>query len=356
MKRRTVGAISKKIFLFAVFAMSSIPFVHVSANSLSGVTVCSSADTIVGGDPVTITVSGYGSSCSGTTTGTYYPTSSTTYSASCTYPDVIGGGLNAEACVTVTVLEPTCGNTAADYSLPSPLCTVGVARNVSSPAGGPFTWTCGNDSGTRTVSCSKPRKVNALCGDAENYKHAFAFLEGGGVPCFGGSTSPTWVPTNSTPSNLPLDNYEWTWTCFGLNGGANSPLCSAPRIANGVCATPPSSDPPTSDSDPVLRDPSNPPVAPLCADGEPQPGAPFDSGPDYAEPNNQWYWSCTGQNDGITANCSAWCAFQCHPELHCDTETEWLVRNACGKVVRCSIPTGGTRTCNLNWKEVLPGL
>lgn len=320
------------------------------------VTTCSSVDVIIHGDPVTVSWAG---SC-GSGASVFYPSSSQSWCNTCFGSEEGGHWASRSAGVDVTVLEPTCGNTAAGYSLPSPLCAIGVARSVSSPVdGSPFTWTCGSNNGAYTVSCSKPRKADASCGSAEGYKHAFASFDGGGAPCKSRDASLTWVPTYSAPSNLPLNGYKWTWTCYGLNGGSNSPQCSALRIANGVCSTPPNAAPPTSDTDPTLRAPGNPPAAPLCVDGEPQSGAPFSSGSDYAVPN-QWYWSCVGQNGGSTANCKAWCDFDCKPELHCDTETRWKVKNDCswGKTVDCYVPTGGTRPggCNLNYREPKLGL
>ena len=68
-----------------------------------------------------------------------------------------------------------------------------------------------------------------------------------------------------------------------------------------------------------------------------------------------WAWNCSGLYGGNYASCGAECAFDCKPHLHCDVETSWRVKNACGKTVDCNMT--GTRTgCNLNFTEVQPSL
>ncbi len=68
----------------------------------SGINYSSSADSITAGAPVTISASCENGSLSGST-GTFYPASSTTYYATCTQGDVIGGSYSATACVNVSV-------------------------------------------------------------------------------------------------------------------------------------------------------------------------------------------------------------------------------------------------------------
>ncbi len=371
------------------------------------VTTCSSADTIIQGSPVTVSYCG---NC-GCGTGTYYPSSSQSWCYTCAGGDQLGGWNSRSSGVDVTVIPlscggsnggsfpeaptsglctvgspsgvsrptygpytwscsngnasigcsasvraPSCGSPAPNYVAPSSgLCSVGTPSGVSNndPAG-PFTWNCATNAGAWVTGCSSLRKIDAQCGTAESYKHSYSTLEGGGVPCKGGYNSLSYVPSSSTPSALPLADYRWTWTCSGLNGGTNA-SCSALRIANGVCQSPPNGG--------VNFTVSIRPTAPLCVVFDPLRPSSVSQVFTYRAPTDlppvDYTWTCFGVNGGSDATCNASCTNQCEASkpAHCQSEMSWKIKNDCstpvaGRTVDCTGP--GTRACNLNFREVPP--
>jgi hypothetical protein len=444
-----------------------------------GLNYSSSADTIISGDPVTLSASCENSSSVSGSVGTFYPMSSTTYYATCHQGDGFGGEYTAQACINITVVivsgscgsanggssynapssglcssgsasavsgpgasgpwtwscygspggsnagcsaqwarngvcgpsnggsfltpptaglcsvgsksgvsdpaygpyawtcsgvnggsavscsasvtPPVCGpaNGVSTYTAPaSGFCSVGTySGSVSAPSTGPFSWSCSTNYGMYATSCSAPRKIDAQCGSAQST--ATLFTPSGNL-----CTSATgWTPSNSVPSSLPLGNFKWNWTCYGLNGGSDS-SCNSPRLANGICgsASTPSDNPAT--NKPNTYKPSTiAPVAPavpngLCTDGilvgTPASADIIDT--TYQTPD--WTWTCRGQNGGSDASCHVWCVYDCSNANHCSGETAWKVTNQCGKVHDCTVGVTldalGTRSCNLNWTEIQP--
>ena len=328
-----------------------------------GLNYSSSADTIISGDPVTLSTSCENSSSVSGSVGTFYPMSSTTYYATCHQGDGFGGEYTAQACINITVVivSGSCGsaNGGSSYNAPSSgLCSSGSASAVSGPgASGPWTWSCYGSPGGSNAGCSAPRKIDAQCGSAQST--ATLFTPSGNL-----CTSATgWTPSNSVPSSLPLGNFKWNWTCYGLNGGSDS-SCNSPRLANGICgsASTPSDNPAT--NKPNTYKPSTiAPVAPavpngLCTDGilvgTPASADIIDT--TYQTPD--WTWTCRGQNGGSDASCHVWCVYDCSNANHCSGETAWKVTNQCGKVHDCTVGVTldalGTRSCNLNWTEIQP--
>ncbi len=221
------------------------------------------------------------------------------------------------------------------WSTCSAACGPGVQSRVcDSPAVSNGGAACvGPDSQACTIV---PCPVNGACGAS-----APVVNEASLTLCTAGDPGPVTRTTDGT--------FLFTWICAGLYGGAPSPGCSAPRIATGSCQTPPHSD-----TNSVTRVKTNPPFAPFCSDGVVADYS--DTGSTYGKPD--WTWNCNGVNNGSQqALCKAFCSFSCHPELHCQSELSWRVKNDCGKAVDCLYPSGGTRAgCNLNYREVVPGL
>ena len=144
----------------------------------------------------------------------------------------------------------------------------------------------------------------------------------------------------------PTTTATYTLTCSGA-GGSTGPQNATVTVAvsqNGVCG---SAHNTTTNSSPATN---------LCSVGSTSGSS--STGSEYGK--HDWIWTCNGINGGLSPNCYADCTFQCKPELHCDFETFWRVKNACGKTVDCSVgttTTAGTRTgCNLNFTEVQPSL
>lgn len=288
--------------------------------------LCSSADSVISGGAVDISVDWAGYSCSGNI-GRYYPTSSTQYSATCTTPDGLGGNYIATACVDVTVLQPVngvCGTTTQSYTKPSSgLCGAGTAGTVSGT--GPWTWTCSGANGGTTASCTAQVSIDGSCGSADGYgvytKPSSNLCSVGGTPTVNG-TGP------------------WTWTCPGSYGGAGA-SCSAPLSITGQCGTAMDGG-----MTPTKPPRATAPVTTLCSAGNPSA---------VSTNSSPWTWICYGLNNGLSSGtCFEECTYDCHPEWHCSTETSWNIKNTCGDVHICAVT--GTRSCNLNWREVLPGL
>ncbi len=74
----------------------------------------------------------------------------------------------------------------------------------------------------------------------------------------------------------------WDWNCSGSNGGTTA-SCSAYLEINGACGS--------ANGKSYL----SPPISHLCNSGTPS----------AASNNGQWDWTCMGSNGGTTANCSA---------------------------------------------------
>lgn len=125
---------------------------------------------------------------------------------------------------------------------------------------------------TLTPTAPPPPPVSGQCGAANGVPVSSAPSSG---LCLSGSASPVAGGAGN----------PWTWTCQGMNGGANA-SCSAPYLqgpVNGVCGTANGATFPTA------------PTMNLCSVG----AASSVSG------TGPWSWSCAGSNGGITASCSA---------------------------------------------------
>jgi len=152
-------------------------------------------------------------------------------------------------------------------------CSVGSSSNTAFPSqGGSTSWTCSGSNGGSTASCSAsrsnaPTPVNGTCGSSNG-----ANL----------SSAPTTNLCSVGSASAVSGTGPWSWTCSGSNGGSTA-SCSANLIINGSCG---------SSNGANL---SSAPTTNLCSVGSAS--AVSGTGP--------WSWTCSGQNTGTTASCSA---------------------------------------------------
>jgi hypothetical protein len=184
-------------------------------------------------------------------------------------------GINSINVIATT--SGVCGS-ANDQTATAPpatnLCAVGTASTITGT--GPWAWTCLGLNGGAAASCSTripAAPVNGSCGSANG----------------GSFTAPpaTNLCSAGNPSPTPVDGPgPWTWMCGGINGGSNSPVCTAnvsTGPVNGVCSS--------ANGQPFTAAPGN-----LCAVGTPSSTSGPNAGP--------WAWTCAGLHGGSAAHCS----------------------------------------------------
>jgi hypothetical protein len=140
--------------------------------------------------------------------------------------------------------------------------------------GNSSTWTCTNDIGV-SYNCVATRLAQAsigVCGSSSGSTL---------------SSAPTSGLCSSSGGNSSLSGSgPWSWTCYGTNGGASSPTCTAYKTVaavNGVCG---SSSGSNFSSAPTIN---------LCSSGN----ASVVSG------SGPWSWTCSGLNGGTSSVCTA---------------------------------------------------
>ena len=186
-----------------------------------------------------------------------------------------------------SAINGACGtaNGASFYSasaIGSNECSSGNGSVVmdNSPGSNTFTWSCAGIGGGSNVACAANKEYNAVCGGANGNTYANAAAVNAAGLCFAG-TSP--APVGGVG--------PWSWTCNGINGGANiscSATLSSGLPVNGACG-PANGAPPQLSSAAVLA------LGPLCTAGT--------AGPIMVI-GNQWDWTCTGLNGGTSGTCS----------------------------------------------------
>ncbi|MCK9578304.1 PKD domain-containing protein [bacterium] len=154
----------------------------------------------------------------------------------------------------------------------SGFCNSGTFTGITGT--GPWYWSCAGQNGGSTANCLAQLKVNPVngqCGSSNG--GTFSLLPTSGL-CNSG-----------TPSIVASTGSGWTWTCTGLNGGSNAGCYAYKESSpvNGQCGS--------SNGGSF----SSAPTTGLCNIGTAS--SITGSGP--------WYWSCSGTNGGLTANCSA---------------------------------------------------
>ena len=189
-----------------------------------------------------------------------------------------GGGTNASCSVAnpACSVNGSCGSTAGTCSSGTP-----GGDNNASACGTTRTWTCSGSGGGSTANCSKanaacPTPVNGTCGSANGQDLTAA--PSGGDLCNAGSAS---TVSGTGP---------WSWTCAGANGGStascSATLCGGPPAVDAACG--PAAGQYFSSASAVNS-------TGLCNPGT----SPNVSG------SGPWNWTCTGENGGANASCSA---------------------------------------------------
>jgi len=258
----------------------------ISASLSTGETyqyICSTDDTIVGspvagtcGSKANSSSSGYPSSQTDWTINTTY-CASTTPSTTPAFPATAGSSVSwscpgtylggTVSCTAYRAADGSCGSaTANTYTIPTTnFCSTGTASSIS--GSGPWTWNCAGVYGGTTASCTANKSIDGVCGSS-NTANLYT------IP----STNLCTAGTASSVSGTG----PWTWTCVGEYDGTTA-SCSANKKVDGACG---SSNGSNFYSAPTTN---------LCSAGTET--AVSGSGP--------WSWSCTGQNTGSTAPCSA---------------------------------------------------
>lgn len=258
--------------------------------------------------------------------------------ASC--PSSCGGGGESDGCGGTCGARPACPIDGgwSDWGACSKTCGGGIQdRSCGNPAPANGGADC---SGASSQACNtQPCPIAGECGSASSGNVADS------VPSAPSANLCSSLGASSAVSDPVSDPYAFTWICYGMHGGSNA-SCSVPKKIDGSCG---SNGGKTGVYPPLDNHSTN-----LC--GLPGQLDSFvnSSSSDPIPPD--WYWFCSGKNGGGLARCEATCRVDCQKSLHCSTETSWKVKNDCGNVVTCTIPEGGGRTCNLNWKESAPGL
>jgi hypothetical protein len=118
-----------------------------------------------------------------------------------------------------TVIPPqvngVCGssNGTSSYSAPTAnFCSAGTASPVS--GSGPWSWACNGSNGGLNASCYALLAINAVCGSSNGM-----FL----------TSAPTTNLCSMGTASGVSGVGPWTWTCYGINGGANTNCSASPN-------------------------------------------------------------------------------------------------------------------------------
>ncbi|MFA5174764.1 MAG: hypothetical protein WC438_06300, partial [Candidatus Pacearchaeota archaeon] len=190
------------------------------------------------------------------------------------------GGNNVSCSANKTTAAGTDGQCGSSHTgtfdiVPSTnLCNAGTFSGMT--GSGPWYWNCYGQNGGNNISCyankTAPAPINGTCGSS----NAGTFDV---VP----STN---LCSTGTFSGM-IGAGPWYWSCYGQNGGNNS-SCYANKtqiaVTNGQCGAAHNN----------IFD-TAPDSSLLCLNG--LPSSLIGTGP--------WYWTCNGQNGGITVNCLA---------------------------------------------------
>jgi hypothetical protein len=250
------------------------------------------------------------------------------------------GGTTSSCSANKTALTPingSCGSSNAGTFNSAPttnLCNAGTFSGMSGV--GPWYWSCYGQNGGNNVSCSANKTAVAgtdgQCGSSHTgtfdvvpttnlcnagtfsgmtgsgpwYWNCYGQNGGNNVSCYANKTAP--APINGTCGSSSAGTFDvvpstnlcstgtfsgmigagpWYWSCYGQNGGNNS-SCYANKtqiaVTNGQCGAAHNN----------IFD-TAPDSSLLCLNG--LPSSLIGTGP--------WYWTCNGQNGGITVNCLA---------------------------------------------------
>jgi len=207
----------------------------------------------------------------------------------------VNGGISP-SCTARHSANGVCGtfNNTNSYAAPlinPALCNPGTAGTVTL-ASNNWTWTCaGLLGGVSSGTCTTHKKVDGVCGSANNKTYAYNISAySPDAQCLAGTG------TASNTAFPPLGG-STTWTCSGLNSGNPSVACTASRAptpVNGVCG----SNAQTYAYN-VSAWPSATDIA-FCATGT----APLTT-PGFPAAGGSTNWTCAGSAGGTNASCSA---------------------------------------------------
>jgi hypothetical protein len=176
-------------------------------------------------------------------------------------------GGSPASCSDLLEVNGSCGpaNGADASSAPTTgLCSVGAPSQVGGI--GPWNWTCAGSNGGSPASCSDLLTVDGSCGSANNAD---------------ASSAPTTGLCSAGAPSQVAGSGPWNWTCAGSNGGSPA-YCSDLLTLNGFCG-------PANGADALSAPTTN-----LCSVGIAS--QVVGTGP--------WSWTCIGSNGGLPASCS----------------------------------------------------
>ena len=178
------------------------------------------------------------------------------------------GGTNTN-CNGLLTINATCGTAHNSNVTTAPTINLCSKWQASAVAGtGPWTWNCLGYNGWDPVSCVANKPVDGGCGTANGWSTR---------------TIPTAnLCTIGTPSSVIVNGAGWSWTCAGQFGW-NAATCGSNQIVDAACGT--------ANNTNVTQAPT----ANLCTAGTAS----------AVTGNGPFNWTCTGQNGGNTATCTA---------------------------------------------------
>ena len=177
-------------------------------------------------------------------------------------------GGTAAACSSSRKTDGICGAASGGRAGGMPradLCTAGLASAVT--GNGPWNWTCSGLYGGDAATCTAAPKQDAICGAASAVGHH--------------EMPSADLCSLGTPSPLQ-GNGPWSWSCAGVNGGANV-ACTAANAVSGQCG----------DANGVAV--SQAPTGNLCQRGKAS----------HISGVGPWSWNCSGSDGGDTESCTA---------------------------------------------------
>ncbi len=175
---------------------------------------------------------------------------------------------DAAKAAATALIDGKCGEAAGVGAQTAPLsglCQQGQPSRVN--GAGPWTWACSGANGGVAASCNAPRKADGVCGAAHDV---------------GADSLPMRDLCTAGYASAVTGQGPWNWTCSGLyDGGAAT--CHAPLKNNGICGAA------------SMRGHRDAPTGDLCNAGVAS--AVQGTGP--------WTWSCEGGNGGASVSCRA---------------------------------------------------
>lgn len=166
------------------------------------------------------------------------------------------------------IVDGQCGEAAGVGAQTAPLsalCKQGQPSRVNGV--GPWTWACSGSNGGVAASCNAPRKADGVCGASHDV---------------GTDSLPMRDLCTAGYASAVTGQGPWNWTCSGLYGGGAA-TCHAPLKNNGICGAA------------SMRGHRDAPTGDLCSAGAAS----------VVQGTGPWTWSCEGGNGGASVSCRA---------------------------------------------------